>query len=73
MGYDGKGTLGWLTSGIVYDSSSGSGVALVAAGQQAAGKGRACVETGTLEEVGVFLYAFGYGLIMSHFYSCSET
>lgn len=54
VGYDGKGMLGWLTSGIVYDSGSGSGVALVAQGQEA-GRGRGCVETGTLEEVNALL------------------
>jgi hypothetical protein len=51
VGYDGKGTLGWTTSGIVYDSGSGSGVSLVAQGHEAAGRGRGCVETGNLEQV----------------------
>ena len=42
------GTLGWTTSGIVYDSGSGSGVSLVVQGSAA---GRGCVETGNLEQV----------------------
>ncbi len=46
--------LGWLTSGIVYDSSSATGVALVARGQKVGAKGRGCVETGTLDQVGMF-------------------
>jgi hypothetical protein len=64
VGYDGKGTLGWLTSGIVYDSSSGSGVALVAKGQEMAGNGKGCVETGTLDQVILLSRALCHAVIV---------
>jgi hypothetical protein len=42
----------------VYDSSSGSGVALVPQGQNTAGRGRGCVETGSLEQVELFGFVY---------------